>query len=93
MPTIDDYSLEELLEAIAARTPAPGGGAVASCIGALGAALASMVVAYSIRHRKLADHQEELQVAARRLMSARTLLLSLADEDAAAYGQDRKSVV
>lgn len=85
MSSIDDATVADLLDAIAARTPAPGGGAVASVVGALAASLAGMVVAYSIGRRALAEHAEELEVAARRLVSARTLLLTLADEDAAAY--------
>lgn len=76
---------DRFLESIAARTPAPGGGAVASAAGALSAALAGMVVGYSLGKKTPAVHEPALQDAARRLATARSLFLRLADEDAAAY--------
>jgi formiminotetrahydrofolate cyclodeaminase len=72
-----------LLERIAAREPTPGGGAVASWTGAMGAALGSMVVAYSLGREPA--HDDELGQAARVLENARLMLLELAEEDAAAY--------
>lgn len=76
----------DLLESVAAKTPTPGGGAVASAVGALAAALAGMVVSYSVGKKTLAAHEPLLQEARAELTRARTLLLRLADEDAAAYG-------
>lgn len=73
------------LDEIGAKTPAPGGGAVASAAGALGAALARMVVAYSIGKKNLAEHQGTLERASKMLSKAGEILLVLADEDAAAY--------
>ncbi len=75
----------ELLERVAAKTPTPGGGAVACAVGALGAALAEMVVAFSIGKKGLATYEPLLRGAAIRLARARELLLALADEDAEAY--------
>jgi formiminotetrahydrofolate cyclodeaminase len=77
---------DTLLESLAAKTPTPGGGAAASAAAALGAALAGMVVSFSLGKKNLAAHEPALQDAARRLSTARTLFLKLADEDAAAYG-------
>ncbi len=79
-------TLSDFLAQTAAKTPAPGGGAVAAAIGALAAALAQMVVAYSLGKKNLAEHQPHLESAAARLEKARFLLLTMADEDAAAYG-------
>ncbi|TVQ31241.1 MAG: hypothetical protein EA376_10240 [Phycisphaeraceae bacterium] len=76
----------EFLDAIASKTPMPGGGAVSSAAGALGAAQARMVISYSIGKKSLAAHQDALQEAADRIDAARRLLLDLADEDALAYG-------
>jgi formiminotetrahydrofolate cyclodeaminase len=45
-----------------------------------------MVVAYSVNKKDLAPHHATLKDAALRLERARTLFLTLADEDAAAYG-------
>lgn len=82
----DGMTLRDFLGQMAAKTPTPGGGAAASAVGALAAALAQMVVAYSIGKKALAAHEPALQAAADSLTRARGLLLALADEDAAAYG-------
>lgn len=76
----------DFLSAVAAKSPAPGGGAVASACGALSAALAQMVVSYSIGKKDLLEQQEELRLSASKLERARSMFLELADEDAAAYG-------
>jgi formiminotetrahydrofolate cyclodeaminase len=81
-----DLSLRDFLEQTAAKQPTPGGGAIAAAAGALGAALAQMVVSYSQGKKSLAAHQSLLDDAAHRLARARAMLLELADEDAAAYG-------
>ena len=75
-----------LLDAVAAKTPTPGGGAVASAVGALASALAGMVVSYSVGKKSLAAHEPLLKEADAELARARVILLRLADEDAAAYG-------
>jgi len=79
---LPSLTLGGLLAAIAAKTPAPGGGAVASITGAL----AQMVLSYSLGKKSLAPHEAELAQAMHVLGNARGLLLGLADEDAAAYG-------
>jgi formiminotetrahydrofolate cyclodeaminase len=81
-----DLTLRDFLAQTAAKQPTPGGGAVAGAAGALAAALAQMVVSYSLGKKNLADHQPLLQDANHRLERARIMLLELADEDAAAYG-------
>ncbi|HYE03240.1 MAG TPA: cyclodeaminase/cyclohydrolase family protein [Phycisphaerales bacterium] len=82
---LHELPLGALLDAVAARTPAPGGGAVAAAVGSLSAALAQMVVSFSLGRASLAAHQEELARAAAKLERARALLLGLAEEDAAAF--------
>lgn len=79
-------TLGDFLDQLAARTPTPGGGAVASVVGALGAALGDMVLAYSIGKKSLAEHEPRLKDAAVRLLRARAVLIELASEDEAAYG-------
>src|SRR5690606_23304577 len=86
MTTLASHPFDELLSQVAAKTPTPGGGAVASATAALAAALAQMVVAYSVGKKSLAVHQAELERAAESLPLARHLLMQLADEDAQAYG-------
>jgi formiminotetrahydrofolate cyclodeaminase len=86
MSQLASLRFADLLSAIAAKAPTPGGGAVASAVGALSAALAEMVVAYSVGKKSLAPHAPAREAARHRRENARTLLLQLADEDAAAYG-------
>jgi methenyltetrahydrofolate cyclohydrolase len=81
-----ELSVSDFLAQTAAKQPTPGGGAVAGLCGALAAALAQMVVSYSLGKKNLAEHQPMLVDAQQRLERARAMLLQLADEDAAAYG-------
>lgn len=74
-----------LLEAVAAKTPAPGGGATACAAAALACAQAHMVVAYSAGKKDLAPHAALHDEARTVLTNARTALLQLGDEDASAY--------
>lgn len=86
MTTLGATPFADLLSRIAAKTPTPGGGAVACATGSLAAALAGMVVSYSLGKKSLAAHQAELERAAHSLENARGLFLELAEEDAQAYG-------
>ncbi len=86
MSTLAATPFAELLSRIAAKSPTPGGGAVACATGALAAALAGMVVSYSLGKKSLGAHQPELERAAHSLENARALFLELAEEDAQAYG-------
>ncbi len=74
------------LSALGAKSPTPGGGAVAAMTGATGAALARMEVRYSLGKKNLAEHQPALESADAALQRFEALLLGLGDEDAAAYG-------
>jgi len=74
-----------LLEQLAARTPAPGGGAAASMTAGIAAALAGMVISYSIGAKGLDAHEAALRTLDAQLRAARQDALELADEDAAAF--------
>ncbi|MBX9737521.1 MAG: cyclodeaminase/cyclohydrolase family protein [Phycisphaerales bacterium] len=78
-------TLDDFLNALASKTPAPGGGATAAVVGAVGVAQALMVVEYSIGKKDLAEHRELLSAALAKLTRARQVLLTLADEDGTAY--------
>ncbi len=82
---LEDHTLSHVLESIAAKTPTPGGGAVASIVGALAGSLAQMVVNYSLGKKNLAEHQPALEDAIEQLERSRAAMLELAAEDAAAY--------
>jgi len=70
--TLADLTVGEFQDEVAARTPAPGGGAVAAMAAASAAALVAMAARFS---GQPADRADEL----------RARLTALADEDAAAY--------
>lgn len=78
---ISEQTVAELLGAVAAKSPAPGGGAVVAAVGALAAVLGGMVVAYSSGKKSAGEHNE----AAATLERITHSLLDLADEDARAY--------
>lgn len=84
MKDLPSTSLADYLDALAAATPAPGGGSAAGLIGAAGAALVEMVAGLSLA--KGATEHAALQVdARRRAADARNKLLLLAEADANAY--------
>jgi len=73
--------LTELLERIAADTPAPGGGPAAAWGCALGAALVGMVSAVELRRQATAAATERAQ----RAKALRGRALELAELDVVAY--------
>lgn len=82
-----DSTLGDLLTAIAARQPTPGGGAVASIAGALGAALAQMAGRYSLRKSTPSADRQAVESALDDLQSLADRFLDLAQADALAYGR------
>lgn len=87
MSTLGAMRFDDLLAALAAKTPTPGGGAVAGATGALACGTAGMVVSYSVGKKDLAVHRERLEGVAKQLEAWRGEFLSLADADAEAYGR------
>lgn len=86
-PTLASMTIAQFLHALAAKSPAPGGGAVAGLAGAIAADQARMVIAYTLGRAAFAAHEAGLREMDAQLSSARDALLRLADEDAAAYGR------
>ena len=84
--TIRTLTVEQFSDALAARTPVPGGGAVAAVTLAHAAALAGMVIEFTLGKPAFAAHEDALRAAAARLAAIRAEALALADRDAAAYG-------
>lgn len=79
------HTIEEFLAALAAPTPAPGGGAAAAISGATAAALVEMVAGLSLKKSPDgADAALQQRIAAQMTTAGRELL-ALADEDANAY--------
>ncbi|GIK15392.1 MAG: hypothetical protein BroJett003_03560 [Planctomycetota bacterium] len=77
--------MDAFLDALAAKTPTPGGGAAAAATGAIACALGEMVAAYSIRKDADATTRSEIEHVRSGLANCRAMLRRLADEDAAAY--------
>jgi methenyltetrahydrofolate cyclohydrolase len=82
-----DQPFRQLLEKIGAKTPTPGGGAVASMTVALAAALAQMVLNYSLGKKSLAAHETANAAATEKMIEARERALHLAEADAIAYAR------
>jgi formiminotetrahydrofolate cyclodeaminase len=86
MPLPDpDSSLKHWLEAIAASTAAPGGGAAAAIAGALGAALVQMVAGLTSEREKYAAVHDLAARAHRKAEGLRDGMIVLAARDARAF--------
>jgi glutamate formiminotransferase/formiminotetrahydrofolate cyclodeaminase len=77
----------EFLDAVAAGTPAPGGGSVAALAGALAAALAAMVARLTLGRKRYEPVQEEMEAIVAEAERLRASLAARAVEDAEAYNQ------
>ncbi|MCC3770901.1 cyclodeaminase/cyclohydrolase family protein [Streptomyces sp. UNOC14_S4] len=79
-----DHTIETYLTELAARTPAPGGGAAAALHAAQAAALVGMVARYTTGP-KYTDRSETVGLITERADALRGHALQLAAEDAAAF--------
>lgn len=83
-----DLTVQELLDALAARTPAPGGGSVAALTTALAAALTAMAARFDESDESGGEGESGRDGdIVRRSDRLRALAAPLADADAAAYGR------
>ena len=85
-PTI--YATEPLrvyLDDAASKKPAPGGGSVSACVGALGAALVSMVCNLTQGREKFAGVETEIVALVGQADDARAQLVKLLQDDTTAY--------
>lgn len=78
-------SLKKYLDDLAARLPAPGGGSAAAFGAALGAALISMVVNFTLGKPKYAKYENELKNILVKSEKLREEFLRLTDLDVIAY--------
>ena len=79
-------SVGGFIAAVAAPTPAPGGGSVAAHAGALAAALAQMVAGLTIGKKKYASVESEMKEIALQATGLVNELAALVARDATAYG-------
>ena len=85
--TIAKLSVDEYLNSLAAKTPAPGGGAVAAITTASAAALALMALNYSIGKKSLSEFSELHDEALAGLSKLKDEAIALGDADAKAFEQ------
>ena len=78
-------TIQQFLDAAAARQPTPGGGSVTALAGALAASMGEMVINYSVGKKDLEPFLDELKPALSEYHRARGLLLQLMAEDQQAY--------
>lgn len=77
--------LKRYLDDLAAKLPAPGGGSAAALDAAIGAALISMVVNFTLGKPKYDKYDEELKTILKKSEKLRETFLNLVDLDVQAY--------
>ena len=85
METIYGDTLKQYLDDLAARKAAPGGGSAAALSAALGSALISMVVNFTLGKQKYAEHEAELKAILEKSEKLRLEFLNLVDRDVIAF--------
>jgi len=82
-----EESLKTYTDALASGAPAPGGGSAAALVGALAAALNSMVANFTVGREKFAAVEEEVRLLLAKSEGLRQVLERLTQADTEAYGQ------
>jgi formiminotetrahydrofolate cyclodeaminase len=82
-----DQFLHTYLDDLASARSTPGGGSAAALSGAMGAALACMVIRLTVGNADYADVQVEIESVLQEVEKLRTRFQQLMQEDIAAYGR------
>lgn len=82
---ITQSSIEKFLDDLASAAPTPGGGSAAAIIGAMGAALVSMVCSVTIGRKGLEALESEMNSVREQSESLRLRLTAMVAEDVAAF--------
>lgn len=83
---IKQSSIEHFLDELASRKATPGGGSAAAVMGAMAAALLSMVCNLTIGKAKYRDVEGELNAVLARTEQLRRQLTAMIEEDAESFG-------
>ncbi len=86
-PKLVDLTARGFAEETASESPAPGGGSISAYMGALGAALATMVANLTAHKAAYDDRWEEFSSVAEKGQELMERLLHLVDEDTAAFNR------
>lgn len=84
---IKDASIEEFLEGLASKSATPGGGSAAAIMGAMGAALVSMVCNLTLGKKNYESVSEEMAALLPRLEDLRNRLIDMVAADVDAFDQ------
>lgn len=84
---IKDASIEEFLEGLASKSATPGGGSAAAIMGAMGAALVSMVCNLTVGKKNYESVSEEMAALLPRLEDLRHRLIDMVAADVDAFDQ------
>jgi len=84
---IKDQPIGQFLDGLASPAPTPGGGGAAAIMGAMGAALVSMVCNLTIGKKPYADVEAEMQATLARSEDVRARLTGMVQADAEAFGR------
>ena len=85
MAAIKDTEIEPFLDALASNSATPGGGSAAAIIGAMGAALVSMICNLTIGKKKYADVEAELKGVLAKAEKLRRRLTGMIEDDVQAF--------
>ena len=85
MTQIKDTEVEPFIEALASQSATPGGGSAAAIIGAMGAALVSMVCNLTIGKKKYADVEGEMKELLGKAEALRMRLIGMIEDDVKAF--------
>ena len=78
-------SVRDFAAALASRSAVPGGGGASALVGALGAALGSMVGELTVGKKKYADVEDDIKALMAKADILREKLLACVEKDAAAF--------
>lgn len=87
MNIVNDQSVESFLEALASKSPTPGGGSAVAVLGAMGAALVSMVANLTIGKKNYEAVEAEMIDALEVADQLRAEILALVAADISAFDQ------
>ena len=85
MDNLTEKSCTGFAAVLASKAPVPGGGGASALVGALGAALCSMVANYTVGKKKYAAVEEDVKAILAEAEELRGRLLGLVEADAAAF--------
>ena len=85
MTDIKDTEIEQFLAALASQSATPGGGSAAAIIGAMGAALVSMVCNLTIGKKKYVEVEGDMKDVLAKSEALRVKLIGMIEDDVKAF--------